>query len=77
MYSYLGAATVSTVDPEFVTRAWKWLEKVIKIDNRLGGGSFAIIEVMQPVQSLNFQTFEMKSNKICWRCCIGSVYLSG
>jgi hypothetical protein len=49
MHSYLRAATVSTVDSEFVTRAWKWFEKVIEIDNRLGGGSFAIIEVMQPV----------------------------
>jgi hypothetical protein len=49
MHSYLGAATVSTIYPEFVTRAWKWVEKTIEIDNRLGGGSFAIIEVMQLV----------------------------
>jgi hypothetical protein len=54
MHSYLGAATVSTIDPGFVTRAWKWLEKIIEIDSRLGGGSFAVIEVMQPVRSLNF-----------------------
>jgi hypothetical protein len=54
MHSYLGAATVSTIDPGFITRAWKWLEKTIAIDDRLGGGSFAVIEIMQPVWSLNF-----------------------
>jgi len=54
MHNYLGAATVSTIDEEFVSRAWKWLENIISIDSRLGGGSFAIVEIMQPVCSQIF-----------------------
>lgn len=57
MHNYLGAATVSTIDPGFVTRAWKWLENTIAVDNRLGGGSFALIEIMQPVSLRKFYTF--------------------
>jgi hypothetical protein len=48
-HNYLAASLVSDVDPEFMVRAWKWYQKVIATDNRLGGGSFVLLEIMQEV----------------------------
>ena len=52
-HNYLAASLVSDVDPEFMVRAWKWYQKVIATDNRLGGGSFVLLEIMQEVNHLS------------------------
>jgi hypothetical protein len=45
----LAAALVEEIDPEFVARAVRWFESLVKIDNNLGAATFALIEVMQKV----------------------------
>ena len=45
----LSAALVEDIDPDFVTRSVRWFEKLVKIDNNLGAGSFVLVEVMQKV----------------------------
>jgi hypothetical protein len=40
---------VDDVDPEFVVRSVDWFEKLVNIDNNLGAGSFALLEIMQKV----------------------------
>jgi hypothetical protein len=46
-HSYLAAYLVPDIDPDFMVRAWKWYQEVIATDNRLGGGSFVLLEIMQ------------------------------
>jgi hypothetical protein len=45
----LATALVDDVDPEFVVRSVDWFEKLVNIDNNLGAGSFALLEIMQKV----------------------------
>lgn len=49
MNSYLAAATVETIDPDFLIRCYKWWEKVVASSNALGAGSFVLLEIMQKV----------------------------
>lgn len=49
----LAATLVKDIDAEFVIRSVHWFEKLLKIDNNLGAGSFALIEIMQEVFSSN------------------------
>jgi cysteine desulfurase len=60
--SNLAAALVEDIDPEFVVRAVRWFEKLVKIDNNLGTASFALIEIMQKVPPSSI--FGRKEHKI-------------
>lgn len=42
----LAAALVNKINPESIIRAVRWFEKVGQIDNNLGAGSFALLEIM-------------------------------
>jgi hypothetical protein len=53
-HNYLAASLVPDVDPEFVLRAWQWYQKVIATDNRFGGGSFVLLEIMQKVSAYEY-----------------------
>ena len=45
----LAATLVGDIDPEFVIRAVRWFEKLVQINDNLGAGSFALLEIMQKV----------------------------
>jgi hypothetical protein len=60
----LTGALIREIDPEFVVRAVRWFEKLVKIDNNLGVASFALIEIMQEVPSSS----SIQSLKT-WRTC--------
>lgn len=49
MNSLLSSPTVELIDEKLLVRSWEWLNKVFTTDKSLGAGSYALLEVMQPL----------------------------
>jgi len=47
LHSHAAAALVSDIDPAFLLRAWDWYHDVVGAENRLGVGTFVLLEIMQ------------------------------